>query len=194
MLEIIKRRRSVRNYLAEQIKEEELKAILEAAIYSPSGHNCQPWHFTVIQNKMLIDHISDLTKKTMTKSTIEKVHKLGNAENYHVFHHAPTIVIVSGNKEVHSAIELPGHNIPPYTPLAECSAAIQNMLLAAESLDIGSCWVGFVNYFFTLPEELAKLEIPANFKPLFAVCLGYKNIAAPVLVPQRNTECVNYIR
>lgn len=194
MLEIIKRRRSVRNYRTEQIKEEELEAILEAAIYSPSGHNCQPWYFTVIQNKVLIDHISDMTKQIMTKSNLDKVQKLGNAENYHVFHNAPTIVIVSGNMEVKSAIELPGLNVPPYTPLAECSAAIQNMLLAAESLDIGSCWVGFVNYFFTRTEEVAKLEIPANFKPLFAVCLGYKNIAAPALAPQRNTDCVHYIR
>lgn len=194
MLDTIKRRRSVRNYLEKQITEEELNKIIEAAIYSPSGHNAQPWFFTVIQNKDMIDYISDRTKRIMTMSNVDKARKLGESPKYHLFHQAPTVVIVSGRTEEKSVIDLPGYNFEPYSPLAECSASIQNMMLAAESIGVGSCWIGFINYFFAFPEEVAKLDIPDNFKPLFAVCLGYKNSTIPLNLPQRKTDCINYIR
>ncbi len=51
VLETIKSRRSVRKYQSRQIKDEELEKILEAAIYAPSGHNDQSWHFTIIHKK-----------------------------------------------------------------------------------------------------------------------------------------------
>lgn len=194
MLDTIKRRRSVRNYLEKQINEEELNIILEAALYSPSGHNAQPWFFTVIQNKELIDYISDRTKRIMTMSNVDKARKLGESPKYHLFHQAPTVVIVSGRTGEKSVIDLPGYNFEPYSPLAECSASIQNMLLAAESIGVGSCWIGFVNYFFAFPDEVQKLGIPENFKPLFAVCLGYKNNSISLNLPQRKTDCINYIR
>ena len=50
-IDTIKNRRSVRNYRSEQIKDEELEIILETAIYAPTGHNDQPWHFTIVQNQ-----------------------------------------------------------------------------------------------------------------------------------------------
>lgn len=51
VLKAIRNRRSVRTYLPTQIKQEDLDLIIESGIYAPSGHNDQPWHFTVIQNK-----------------------------------------------------------------------------------------------------------------------------------------------
>jgi nitroreductase len=193
MLNIIKNRRSVRSFKAEQITDGELDCILEAACCSPSGHNAQPWFFTVIQNKEFIDYISLKTKLVMTGSGNEKARRLGTSENYHVLHAAPTVIIVSGKTEK-SVIDLPGYEFSSYSPLADCSAAIQNMLLAAESIGIGSCWVGFVNYFFALPEEAAKLKVPDNYRPLFAVCLGYKRNETAMPLPVRKTDCVKYIR
>lgn len=195
MLDIIKQRRSIRKYLPEQIKDAELTAILEAAAYAPSGHNCQPWHFTVIQSKELIDTISDKAKQVMITSPLEKAQRLGSSENYHLLHNAPTVIIVSGDTEAKSPLELPHHTFGSYTPLADCAAAIENMLLAAESIGVGSCWIGLVNYFFTLEDEVAKLGIPAQYKPLFAVCLGYKdtNLMGAVAA-KRKADYVNFIR
>jgi nitroreductase len=68
MLQIIKSRRSTRSFLPEQIKEDELQAILEAGIYAPSATNQQPWHFTVIQNKDLIDWLSNGFKELARNS------------------------------------------------------------------------------------------------------------------------------
>jgi nitroreductase len=195
MFNIIKRRRSIRRYMPEQIKDEELTVILEAAAYAPSGHNCQPWHFTVIQNRQLIDSISDKTKQVMVASPLDKPQRLGSSDSYHLFHNAPTVIIVSGDTEAKSPLELPGHEFRSYTPLADCAAAIENMLLAAESIDVGSCWIGLVNYFFTLGDEVGRLGIPAGYQPLFAVCLGYKdpNLIGAVAA-RRKADGVNFIR
>ncbi|MBT6774502.1 nitroreductase family protein [Candidatus Woesearchaeota archaeon] len=180
-INIIKNRRSVRSYLAEQIKDEELKQILDSAIYAPTGRNHQPWNFTVIQNQELIKQMGAKTKEVMSKSKEEWISERGKDPGFNTFYNAPTIIIVSGRKNA-------------YSPLTDCSAAIQNILLTAESLNIGSCWVGLVSHFFSVEEEVAKLKIPEGYEPYYAVCLGYKNPDAKVIIKERNKEVVNYIK
>ena len=180
VLETIKSRRSIRKYLPEQIKDEELDMILESAIYAPTGHNDQPWHFTVIQNKELIDEMSAESKKLMAESPVDWMAKMGKAEHLHLFYNAPTVVVVSGKKDTVS-------------PFADCCAAIQNMLITAESLDIGSCWIGLVKFFFNDPQNVEKLNLPENYEPYYAVCLGYKGSSSNV-APERNIDVVNYIK
>ncbi|MFH1275754.1 MAG: nitroreductase family protein [Candidatus Woesearchaeota archaeon] len=180
-LEIIKQRRSIRKYQLKQIREVELKKILESAIYAPSGRNQQPWYFTVIQNKELISYMGTKAKEMMSKSKEDWIAERGNDTNFNIFYNAPTIIIVSGRKEA-------------YSPLTDCSAAIQNMLLTAESLNIGSCWVGLVSHFFTLKEEVQKLNIPDGYDPYYAVCLGYKDISFKIITKERKKDVVNYIR
>jgi nitroreductase len=161
VLETIKSRRSVRKYQNEQIKDEELDKILDSAIYAPSGHNDQSWHFTIIQDKDLINEISEGTKAVMRTVDVEWIAQMGAMEDLHIFHRALTIIIVSGNK---SAV----------TPETDCAAAVQNMLLAAESLDIGSCWIGFAKFYFLNPEKMKKFKIPEGYEVYFGVALGYK--------------------
>lgn len=161
VLETIKSRRSVRKYRTEQIKDVELDKILESAIYAPSGHNDQSWHFTIIQNETVINEISDGAKAVMRTLDIEWIAKMGAIEDLNIFHRAPTAIIVSGKTDA-------------VTPHADCCAAIQNMLLAAESMDIGSCWIGFAKFFFSDPENMKKLDIPKGYEVQYGVALGYK--------------------
>ena len=144
-METIKNRRSVRKYSPEQIKDEELETILEAAIYAPTGHNDQPWHFTIEQNKDLIDEINDGAKDAMKEMEVEWISRLGSNNDFNIFHGAPTIMIISGRNDATS-------------PQVDCAAAVQNMLLAAESLDIGSCWIGFARFYFINPDKKKKLQ------------------------------------
>ncbi|MBI5679728.1 MAG: nitroreductase family protein [Methanobacterium sp.] len=196
VLENIKSRRSIRKYLPEQIKDEELEIILESAIYAPTGHNDQPWHFTVIQNKEFIDKINVESKKVMAEIPVEWISKMGKAEHLHILYNAPTVVVVSGKEDA-------------TTPFADCCAAIQNMLLAAESIDIGSCWIGLARFFFENPENVENLGIPEGYKPYYAVTLGYKaveisnfdaskseisNGSTNNRAPERNKNVVNYIK
>lgn len=180
VLNTLKKRRSVRQYRSEQIKDNELEEILEAAIYAPTGRNDQPWHFTVVQNKKLIGEISEGAKEVMRESGMEWMVQLGGIKDFNIFHRAPTVVIVSGKKEA-------------TTPLIDCSAAVQNILLAAESMDIGSCWIGFAKFFFLKPENLEKFDIPADHEVHFGVSLGYK-VRENSPAPLRNKEVFSYFR
>jgi nitroreductase len=179
-LETVKNRRSIRKYLPEQIKEEELELIIEAGIYAPSGHNDQPWHFTVIQNKELINLMSDESKKVMSNLPVEWIAKMGKSKLLNIFYHAPTVIVVSGKKDATS-------------PFADCCAAIQNMLIAAESIDIGSCWIGLARFFYENPENLKKLKIPEGYEPHYSVSFGYKDSSSHK-APERNRDVVNYIK
>ncbi len=175
----IKNRRSIRKYLPSQIKDGELQTILEAGSYAPSAHNDQSWHFTVIRDAVLLDSISAKSKEIMAAQKTDWVRDMGNNKTFHVFYHAPAVIVVSMRKDALS-------------PLADCCAAIENMLLAAESLDIGSCWIGLARYYFAAKEGPASLKIPQGYEPCYAVALGYKG-QRPARALPRKKNAVNYI-
>lgn len=179
----IRNRRSTRMFLPEQIAEESLKSIIEAGIYAPSASNQQPWHFTVIQNKELLDELNSKFKQFAKNSDSEYIRKVGNNENFHVFYKAPTVILVSGDENNNYAS-------------VDCAAAVENMLIASESLGIGSCWVGFISYLLNSDEGVelvGKLGIPKGFKQIHSVCLGNKKTTANN-APSRKENTINYIR
>ncbi|HSA07199.1 MAG TPA: nitroreductase family protein [Candidatus Gastranaerophilales bacterium] len=176
-------RRSVRSYSHKQIKNEELELILKAGLYAPSAHNQQPWHFTVIQDKKIIKNLNLAAKQVMLELENESLKKYAEDEHFDIFYDVPTIIVISGEK---SAI----------IPDIDCAAATQNMLLAAESLNIGSCWIGLVRHLFMIDKvgEYIKLfNIPEGFEPYYAITLGYKTIEDKPAPPRRENT-VNYIR
>lgn len=161
VLELIKSRRSIRNYLPKKIEKEKLDQLLEAAIWAPSSHNSQPWHFTVVNNDGLGAPLNEATKEVLQRSEKEIFQKLGKRPD--LFYGAPTVVIVSGKSNLKTAI-------------VDCSAAVQNMLLMAEELNLGTCWNGLVtNLFLENPEHVAikNLKIPEGYSPFYAVAVGY---------------------
>ena len=161
VLKTIARRRSIRQYKDEQIKDTELKAILEAGLQAPSGHDSQSWHFTVIQKRELIDEISAGSKMAMRKAPVDWIAKLGAVEKYNIFYNAPTVIILAAKKDALS-------------PVADVCAALQNMVIAAESLHIGSCWMGFAKFYFSAPQSYKKIGIPEGYEVFYALTLGYK--------------------
>lgn len=176
-------RRSVRSYSTQQIKNEDLDLILKAGLYAPSAHNQQSWHFTVIQDKELIDNLNKASKEEMAKLEDEHLKEFGANENFHLFYNAPTIIVISGEK---SAI----------ASGADCAAATQNMLVAAESLNIGTCWIGLVRPLFKgeRADEFAKLfNIPEGYELNYAVAVGYKTAENAQAAPRRENT-VDFIR
>jgi nitroreductase len=182
ILETIRNRRSIRKYLSEQLPRELLDEILDAALWAPSGHNEQPWHFLVVQDAATLDRINDETKKRMGRSDIGWVRDMGNNENFHVFYHAPTVVIVSGR-------EVPGGIL---SPKVDCSAAIENMILAATSLGVGSCWIGLTAFFFADRNAIGFLGIPEGYVPYYSVTLGRTDPTFTLRAPKRKENCVSW--
>ena len=179
VFETINSRRSVRSYKEEQLKDEEIEKILNAGIMAPTARGEQPWYFTVVQNKELLKEINDTALKNMAVSGDEFLEAIAKSGR-NILHNAPTILVVSGRKD------------DDYSQ-TDCSAAIQNMLLAAEGLDIGSCWIGLIKAYFQNPESKTKLEIPDGYMPIYGVTLGYKaeNNQGN---PNRNKKVINWIK
>ncbi len=181
VLKVIKSRRSIRNFKPEQISQESLDLILQAGTYAPTAHNEQPWYFTVIQKEEMLKYINDRTREGMAESDIAWVQKTGSNPSFQVTYNAPTLIVVSGRTDAMAWS-------------ADCAAAIQNILLAAESLDIGSVWLGLLRFFFEWEGEAGKLGIPQGYQPYYGIALGYKPEGKKPLTPKRNQDVVNYIR
>lgn len=163
-IKTILNRRSIRNYLPEQIENEELETILNAGINAPSGHNNQPWHFTVIQNRKVVDELNYDAKEVMSNSEDKQLKAMGKNANFNIFYNAPTIIIISGEQKA-------------VVPELDCAAATQNMILAAESLGIGTCWIGLAAYLFRsdkVQKYIDLFKIPENYAPYYAITVGYK--------------------
>jgi nitroreductase len=182
-LALIKSRRSVRSFKEEQITEEELQAVLEAGQYAPSAMNQQQWHFTVVQNKEIMEMLNRDARQGVSQFKNEHLQQLVRNEKFHIFYHAPTVIIVSGNENAMAVAE-------------DCAAANENMLLAAEAIGLGACWVNMVRFAFIGEKDRfyrEKLGIPEGFKPFYSVILGYKNTGV-LQAPARKENLVNYIR
>lgn len=182
-LRVIKERRTTRRFKSEQIKENELQAIIEAGLYAPSASNQQSWNFTVVQNPGIISELNIETKNVGKTIPNEMVQKLSNNDKYDLFYGAPTVIIISGDSK---------SNIPE----VDCAAATENMLIAAESLNIGGCWNGFIAMMFNgqrKEEYKKKLQIPEGYIPYYAIALGYIE-SRGVNAPERKANTVQYIR
>ncbi|MDR2394924.1 MAG: nitroreductase family protein, partial [Treponema sp.] len=164
IMDVIKNRRSVRSFTEDPLKQAELDVLLEAGMYAPSAAGKQSWHFTVIQNQRFLDEISSEAKKIYASMNNEFLQKLGANEQFHSFFHAPTVIVISGEA---NSID----------PNSDCAVAAQNIMLAAESLRIGSCWVSAVAV-LTQTDKGRKLinamKLPEGYVPFNSIALGYK--------------------
>jgi nitroreductase len=185
ILRIIKQRRSIRIYHDKQISDEELKTILEAGVYAPhgSGQLEDYVHFAVIQNKSILERINHLAKDFVRKAKIEGLAELGNDEHFNCLYNAPTFIIVSYSETW----------IQPET---DCAAVTQNILLAAESIGLGGCWLYFPLQAFYSEEGknlLKELKIPDGYKPITSMIIGYKT-DEKINIPKREIKNISYIK
>lgn len=183
VIEAIRARRSIRSYKPDQVKEAELAAILEAGCFAPSAMNGQPWHFTAVQDKALLGRLSAQVKAVLAAMDNPRIKERLQDPAWHAFYNAPTVVIVSGRQDA-------------LFHVTDCAAATQNLLLAAHSLGIGSCWIGIVARLFEGPQAAAlaqEFAIPDGYKPLYGVALGYPEGDKPQAAP-RVENTVNHVR
>ena len=183
VLKNILTRRSIRAYTKEQIVETELEAIIEAAKYAPSGGNSQSWHFTIVQNieklQLLNTGVRHSFKNLILDDTTYRSKRTGKKaaenSNYNFYYHAPTLIIVSNDRDYSNA-------------MADSSVALQNIFLAAHSLHIGSCWINQLTWFGDEPairEVLTTFGIPENYKVCGAAALGYVLGNQPKATPRK---------
>ncbi len=182
ILNAIKRRRSVREFKPDAISKDDLRQIAEAGLHAPSGGGSESWRFTVIQDGEMLERINRLAKKYAASCGVPHLEQLGQDDAFHCLYHAPALIFVScdGNG---------------YCGEYDSSAATQNILLAAESLGIASCWGYFATQAFLSDEggELSReLGIPDGYRVYTSVMLGYNGGEVPA-ERQVNPGLVNFV-
>jgi nitroreductase len=182
-LEVIKTRRSIRKFKGTQIPYPELQEIMECALYAPSGMNQQKWHFSVVQDKSMIDRMVNTIKENMLNSGNEMFAKNAKNPTFNVFYGAPTIVLITAEEKA------------MFTQF-DCGAAAENIALAAAAMNIGSCIIAMSGFVFSgarSKEFKQELGVPANYEHIISVALGYKEGENPE-APPRKKDVVSYIR
>lgn len=151
--ENIMTRRSTRKYLDKKVSQELLDKIIETGRYAPSGGNSQSNHFLVIQNKQIIARLVKMVEKAFSKMEItENMYRsLQNSINlskkggYAFCYNAPVLIIVANKKDY-------GNN------QADCALALENMMLEANELDLGSCYINQLKWLNEDQEILSYLQ------------------------------------
>jgi nitroreductase len=175
-------RRSVRAYATTPVEKEKISLILQCGQFAPSGMNRQPWHFTVVANRKLMDKITAENKKILLASPLEAMRARAQDPQFDSFRGAPMAIIVSGEKE--------GGYVE-----ADCANAVENMAIAAQSLGLGSCYLASFKIAMETPEGVylfEELQIPEGYQPYFALALGYGSEILGERAP-RKEHTITYI-
>jgi len=146
MLDVIRKRRTVRRFTDEDVSDEQVETILEMGMYAPTYMNRQPWHFVVVRDKELQARLADT---------------LG-VRPY--LQEASVVIAVYGDPKISNTWDLDG------------CAAIENMLIAATAFGLGGAWAGSPgNVAWEQAEDLLRdaLKVPSGFCALSLVCLGH---------------------
>ena len=144
LLDLIKRRRSVRHFAKRPIPEDILNKILEAGRWAPSGANIQPRRFLVVTRKELLE-------------TIARFSHYGPIRSRHVADAAALIVLLGDTESISPTVDL------------DCAIAGTNMTLMATAAGIGSCWIGA----FEEQNIKQLLNTPARYAIIAMIAFGY---------------------
>lgn len=147
-LKVIKNRKSVRNYLNKPVGEKDLETLIKSGMAAPSAVDLRPWDFLVVKNESILKALAD-------------VMPFGK-----MLPGAGAALIVCGT---------PGRSVPetPEFWVQDCSAASENILLAAESMGLGAAWLGVYPVKERIEGVRNVLKIPENVVPLNIISIGY---------------------
>ena len=194
IFEAIFSRRSTRAYQSAAVEAEKLNRIIEAGRLAPSGGNNQTTHFIVLRNRSVLDKLSDLVRaefaamqitEGMYKSLASAI-RASKAGNYVFHYHAPALIVTA-------------NRIGYGNSLADCACALENMMLMANALDLGSCWINqlrWLNESEAVCAYLRSLGMADNERVYGALSVGYAKTASglPVRAPlPRTGNPVTYI-
>jgi nitroreductase len=139
-------RRSIRKYLPKPVTYDLIENILKAGMNAPSAGDEQPWHFVILNEHSLLQKISE----------IHPYAKMLKA--------APAAILVCGDRSVFKFKDL---------WIQDCSAATENMLLAAHDLGLGAVWIGVYPVENLVREVRSILNIPQDITPFSIIGMGY---------------------
>ena len=168
MHENLKNRRSIRRYKADQVPDELLDQVLEAGIYAASGMNTQGVRLVAVRDRETRDLLSKWNAAVMGSTSDP-------------FYGAPCVVVVLADPDLYGGWVEDG------------ALALGNMMNAAYSLGLGSCWIHRAKQVFDSPEGKALLEqwgLPTHLRGVGNCILGYPACDHPSPAPRKDGRIV----
>ena len=179
VLKAIRERRSIRKYGTKPVPKEIIGKLLSAAAMSPSAMDRQEWEFTVVTDRKTISVLSGCVKRQMSIiGYAQRFAERFTSRKDLIFYSAPLLIIVTapkGNEWAH----------------INCGILAQTMFLAAHSLGLGSCYIGFARTLNKDSEALKLLGIPGSREIVAPLIFGYAAEKKPV--PQREPKIAKWI-
>lgn len=177
---LIRNRRSIRKYRKEQITEEQLQTLLECGFLAPSGGNSQNWHITVVQSEDFISRLSVANREQVLadRDLPQAIKDRFSQSGYSVAFGAPTVLFISANGSDVNACFLAEH-----------------IVLTAESLGLGTCYLGGIMGFLRSEAGRGFVEemgLPEGYELLYGITVGTPD-ERPDPKPRDYTK-VNYLR
>jgi len=181
---IIKGRRSCRDFCDETISRERIESLINDAVWVPNGSNNQPWRFVVITDKSLLKKYSDYAKsdwlsRLKQAPQMQQYEKMITDPEYNIFYNAPVLIIVYGNSE-------------SFWYVYDCSMVAYNLHLLAEESGLGACWIGFAHNVFSSKETKAELGIPVGHELVAPVIIGRPARSGATTEVSRKPFVTNY--
>ena len=183
--EMLKQRRSVRDFQDKKVDLEIVKEIIAEAALAPSASNGQPWRFVVINNRQIMKKISDENKKNLLEDFSRNPAALNPSykailsdEKFNIFYNAPCVIYVVGSRDVRSLD-------------CDCALAVSYLMFAAVARGLGTCWIGLGAYVRD-PETKAQMGIADDCRIVAPVIIGYPQ-TIPALPPRRALQILKII-
>jgi nitroreductase len=178
VFEAIHQRRAVRSYQATTLDEATIRALLDAAIQAPTAMHLEPWAFVVVQDRAMLKRYSDRAKVLALHSGAH-LDLLANPA-FNIFYDAGTLIVICGKP------------MGPFVA-ADCWLAAENLMLAACSMGLGSCCIGFAVPVLNTPEVKRELSIPADVSAIAPIIVGVPR-GVPQTVTRKPPEILSWIR
>eukprot|EP01090_Pellita_catalonica_P012059 TRINITY_DN253_c0_g1_i4.p2 TRINITY_DN253_c0_g1~~TRINITY_DN253_c0_g1_i4.p2 ORF type:complete len:216 (-),score=24.90 TRINITY_DN253_c0_g1_i4:489-1136(-) len=170
-------RRSIRKYTDQQVSKAQLDTVMKSALFAPSALNKQPWEVRVIQNQELLTEINNRFLNYAQGKEFQGSAARYREPGFSIFHSAPTLIVIARNKSSNISY-------------LDSGIILQNILLSAHAIDLGTCPLGTLVPILNLEENkdiLELLNIPEGFEVAINVALGYpdEQPVAPKRYPDR---------
>ena len=162
-MEVLRNRRSIRQYKDMQVSKEDLQAVLELGTYAPTSRGLQLPIIVAVQDKETVEQLAKMNAAVLDRE--------GNP-----YHNAPTIVIVFSPGDSRTCVE-------------DGSAVMTQLLISAYAVGLGSCWINREKQMFETPEGkelMKKWGVPENFVGVGGFSLGYPDGDHPEPIPRKD--------
>jgi 5,6-dimethylbenzimidazole synthase len=205
LLDLVKKRRSIRRFKPDPIPDEEIEKIIEVACWAPSGFNMQPWEFVIIKKPELknkiVDYIGDI--RPLTKNMEQTREKWmgkpwrmkGLTEKNMDYTTAPVYIILLGDARTNVGLPMfirQDDNCRQMIYYSGLANAFMYMHLAAATLGIGTQWVSITHTGYVQSMIKQLLGIPSELEIFDMIAMGYPEMEPRPKLMRNREEMIHY--